>query len=121
MLIVTVEGHTFPAFEEGSLSNKEGKAIERFSGQRISVFQDAELSTSDIDHATVLVWLCRRRNGEPDLLLDDVDFDLSKVTVERTDDPTEQPAPGQPADPTGVLVPEPNADGTGIGLPAASS
>lgn len=111
MLLITVapsEGLDEPAqykVDPAKLSNKEGKAIEVFTGQRISVFQNTELSTSDVDHMTVLVWLALRRNGQPDIALEDVDFDMGATSVEDLDDPTDSPAPGSlPLDPPDLTV-----------------
>lgn len=76
-------------YDAAMLTNKDVRELEKFTGQRFSDFMDSELSVSDADHLTALVWLARRQSGEPVLKLDDVDFPFAATWVETVDDPTE--------------------------------
>lgn len=99
VLRLTVDDETYD-FDPSDMTNREAKQVERFTGQRISHFQDRELVASDADNMTMLVWLARRRNGETELKLDDVEFRLSAVSIIDLDDPTDLPLPGDAVDPT---------------------
>jgi hypothetical protein len=111
MLRLTIDGDdTVYEFDPASITNKEAKQVERFTGQRISHFQDRDLIASDADNVTMLVWLARRRNGEADLKLEDVEFRMSDVSVEDADDPTDEPVAGDPPVPT--VPPVESGDGS---------
>jgi hypothetical protein len=109
LLRLTVGDDTYE-FDPADMTNKEAKQVELFSGQRISHFQNRDLVASDADNVTMLVWLARRRNGEPDLKLEDVEFRLTDVSVEDADDPTDKPVPGDAPVPT--VPPEESGDGS---------
>lgn len=112
MLKITVEGTSYD-FDPSKMTNKEAKAIERFSGQRISTFQDSDMTTSDADQMTAIVWMCRTRAGEKDLAIDDVEFDMGSLEVVNLDDPTDVKLPDDPVDPTVLPVPSESGPVTG--------
>jgi len=92
------------AYDPAKLTNKDARELERFTGQRMSVFMDSELSVSDADHVTALVWLARRQAGESALLPADVEFPFASTWIEEVADPTDATAPGAAVVPT---VPQP--------------
>jgi hypothetical protein len=90
---LVVEGQAYE-FDQGRLTVKEARLIKGATGFTVNAWQQA-LGELDADAVAALVWLLRRRNGELGLAFDDVDFDLSSLTVE--DDGPESPTSGQPA------------------------
>jgi hypothetical protein len=102
------------AYDPAKLTNKDARELERFTGQRMSVFMDAELSVSDADHVTALVWLARRQNGESTLMPADVEFPFASTWVEEVPDPTDAAAPGAAVVPT-VPLPTPKEAGKKTG------
>ncbi len=78
--MILVLGETRIPFEVGDFSNRDGMDIERATGMTWQEFIEAAVVTSAAK--TALVWIVRRRNGEPDLQYDDVTFALSEFDVE---------------------------------------
>ena len=102
------------AYDPAKLTNKDARELERFTGQRMSVFMDSELSVSDADHVTALVWLARRQAGESALLPADVEFPFASTWIEEVADPTDATAPGAAVVPT-VPLPTPKEAGKKTG------
>jgi hypothetical protein len=77
LLEITVDGKPYQ-YDPAKLLNTEAKAIQRFTGLKMSEFQTA-LGDENIDAITALVWLVRKRAGEVELVPDDVEFDLGRL------------------------------------------
>lgn len=85
MLRVTVDGTTYPDFDDGRMPVSEAIALEKVSGltapelwEGVNRFSGTAL--------LALVWLVRRRAGETDLRYSAVDFDLSAFDMAELDD-----------------------------------
>jgi hypothetical protein len=72
------EGFQFEGvkYRMGSLMLAEARAIQRTTGFT-PVQWDEAISKSDAEAITALIWIARKRNGEPNLRFEDVDGDLS--------------------------------------------
>jgi hypothetical protein len=87
-------------YDPALLDVKQVDVVESFTGQRFSVFSDADLSTSEAKNLIVLVWLCRQQAGETDLKIGDVNFPWLSTWIEIVEDPTDQPVDGDEPVPT---------------------
>lgn len=109
MLRLTIDGNPY-TFDESSLMNHEAKRVQLMTGMRVKAWQEA-LNEGDADATTALVWLCRMRNGEPDLAFSDVTFDMGKLGMEQYDPEVEAEAAAvagaEPAGPTPAASPPP--------------
>lgn len=62
-------------YEFDGLMLAEARAIQKTTGMTIAQWEDA-LSAGDANAITALIWIARKRNGEPTLRFDDVDGDI---------------------------------------------
>jgi hypothetical protein len=67
-------------FDASEFSNKEGMAIEAATGMSWQEFIDGGASSTLAK--TALVWMVRKRNGEPNLRFDEVDFAMKDFGIE---------------------------------------
>jgi hypothetical protein len=129
---VTVEG---TVYEWGSrrLLNTEAILIKRKLGMNVNDWY-AAIKDSDPEAVTCMVWLARRRAGEPELRYDDVEFDLGDIQIDNTEedladapDPTvTATAPASPTAATALAVPAlaapaPARNAAATGKPSVSS
>lgn len=73
--------------------SSEARAVKRAIGMNPDEFNKG-LGEDDPDAVAALVWILRRRAGEPDLAFDDCDFNLSELKF-LPDEP--DPTPAGPA------------------------
>src|SRR4051812_9442604 len=78
----------------GSLMLAEARAIQRATGMTPVKWEDA-INEGDAEAITALIWVARKRNGEPNLRFEDVDGDLATFRPYLHDDPVED----EPAEP----------------------
>lgn len=84
-MIVTIEGKRYE-FDHTKLRLSELKVLKQKTGLTLGTFTPA-LAAYDPDALGFMVWLLRRRSGD-EVEFEDVDFDLSDITVEDPPDPT---------------------------------
>lgn len=86
---ITVEGKTYE-YDESKLLLSEAEALEDYLDCNVDDI-DAIVSQAPTDRESrrrrwrairSIVWLARRRDGETDLKIDDVDFDFSTLQIE---------------------------------------
>jgi len=95
LLEITVDGKPY-MYDPAKLMNTEAKAIQRFTGLKMSEFQTA-LGDENIDAITALVWLVRKRAGEVELVPEDVEFDLGSINIVDLDKPEETDVESDPS------------------------
>lgn len=83
------------------LMAREARMIKDATALTIVEWGEA-LDKGDPDALIALVWLARRRNGEPDLKFADVDFNLTSFEVVEEETPE---VDAGPTDPTPVTSP----------------
>jgi hypothetical protein len=81
---VTVEGKTYE-FNGERFMNTELMAVERATGMT-SVEWESALSRGSVLAATALVWMMRKRHEDPTLRFEDIEFDVSTLSLENEDD-----------------------------------
>src|SRR3954469_4917538 len=72
----------------GSLMLPEGRAIQPATGMPPGKWEDA-INEGDAEAITALIWVARKRNGEPNLRFEEVDGDLATFRQYLHDDPVE--------------------------------
>lgn len=82
----------YETVDEDQLTLKEAVLVKQATGLGYATFYLA-LQSDDPEALRAMVWLVRRRRGERDVTLDDVDFKLSDLHVEREEEPDEEPDP----------------------------
>ena len=76
-------------FDAGEFTSKEGIAIEKATGLSWQQFIETALPNNEktnLTALTALVWMVRRRNGEPDLAYQDVEFLMGEVDWDLDDE-----------------------------------
>lgn len=76
---ISVEGRVF-TFDEDEAENTELMAIEDATGLTITEWSDA-VNRGSMRAITALVWILRRRDGEPDLAYGDVTFKAASLAL----------------------------------------
>jgi hypothetical protein len=103
-------------YEFHSLMLAEARASQRATKMTV-VEWEAALNVFDAEAVTALIWIARRRTGEPNLRFEDVDGDLS--TFAPIADPDSEAADGEGEETTEGKDPAgPEPDGTS-GTPSA--
>jgi len=84
MLRITVAGTTYPDFDDAKMPVAEGIALEKVTGLTPPKLWDGveRFSPAAI---LALVWLARRRGGEPELRYSQLAFDLSEFDLAEVD------------------------------------
>lgn len=90
---ISVDGNTYE-YDPGKLMLSEARLLQGATGQTLRQWQNG-LNALDADSVAALVWLLRRRAGEPDLAFADVEFDLGSFEAQE-DDP--KPVPTEVTD-----------------------
>lgn len=85
-------------FDDDRLLNTEAIALKKATGFNVRQFWEA-FNDADPVAWTGMVWLARRRAGEPDLRFSDVEFDLA--TLNETLVAESEDEPGDAGDPPG--------------------
>lgn len=87
MLRVTVEGQTFPDFDDRRLLNTEAIALKKTTGLGPQALWDG-VEAFDGEALTALVWLVRYRGGErpPELRYGQLVFDLGAFDLQEIDE-----------------------------------
>jgi hypothetical protein len=76
---VAADGVTYD-FDENRFLNVEFIAIERATGMTAVQWQHG-LNSGSAMACTALIWICRRRAGEPTLRFDDVEFEMDTLDM----------------------------------------
>jgi hypothetical protein len=90
--ILRIDGVEQPlVFDVRTLLNTEAIAWQKVS-DRLPADVVRGFAQGEAEALTLVVWICRRRAGEPDLKYSDVVFDMAKstMTFEAEDDQTEE-------------------------------
>jgi len=111
---VAADGVTYE-FDENRFLNVEFIAIERATGMTAIEWQNG-LNSGSAMAATALIWICRRRAGEPTLRFDDIEFDMETLdlnpggvnTPKAPEPSTSQDSVNEPSTPTASLSPSSN-------------
>ena len=82
----------YETVDEDQLTLSEAVLVHQATGLGYASFYLA-LQGDDPQALRAMVWLVRRRRGERDVTLDDVDFKLSDLHVERKEEEQEEPDP----------------------------
>lgn len=72
-------------FKPDRLLTTEAEAVERVTGQTYSEF-GASLMNGGVTARRALVWIMRKRNGEPGVAFRDVDFPIGALSLELDDE-----------------------------------
>jgi hypothetical protein len=86
---VHVDGSTYE-FEQNGFSNKDFIAIERELGMTAIEWRDG-LNKSSMLAITGLIWILRRRDEDPALRFDDVEFNPDTLDMEEDEDSGKDP------------------------------
>jgi hypothetical protein len=101
-----------------SLMLAEARAIQRATGLT-PIQWEQKIGESDAEAITALIWVARKRNGEPNLRFEDVDGDLATFRPYLHDDPPEDAAPADTE--PGKEGPEPGLTPSGPSSEAGST
>ena len=85
MLRLTVDGVTYPDFDDRRLLNTEAIALKKVSGLGVKTFWEG-VEAFDPEALTALVWLVRRRGGETELRYGGLEFDLGTLDLAEIDE-----------------------------------
>lgn len=85
---VKLDGKSLGEFDEEKVTNREAALIKGVCGRRFIPFLQG-LGEFDEECMTALVWFLRRKNGEPDLRVEDVEFALLSLDVSPVERPTQ--------------------------------
>lgn len=95
---ISVDGKTYN-YDPGKLMLSEARQLQAATGQTLVQWQRG-LNDLDADSVAGLVWLLRKREGEPELQFGEVEFDLGSFEASEDDPqpvPTEDTASTEPA------------------------